>query len=151
MPKREERIGEIAGYWLSRRPNSRQWCRTWFDTDTRQTKRASVGTDDLGQAHILLAQWITINVTMRRAEPREVTVGIVFARYFDKHGKHTVGSGVQRRNLLMMLERIPEGMTVGELTLEAQQAVVRRLRDDGYAPGTVKRIIGAAKAAITYA
>ena len=44
MPRNEQdRPGAIGGYWLSRRPNSDQWCRTWFDRNTRQTSRASLG------------------------------------------------------------------------------------------------------------
>jgi hypothetical protein len=63
MPNRSSRHpGAIAGFWLSIRPGSAMWCRTWFDATTRQTRRASLGTDDVEAAGRELAGWITKNV-----------------------------------------------------------------------------------------
>jgi integrase len=50
----------------------------------------------------------------------------------------------------VLLETLPEGITVAEVNLEAQQAAVMELRLR-YAPGTVKRMLGVAKAAVTWA
>jgi len=94
------------------------WCRTWFDATTRQTRRASLGTDDLAAAERALAEWITRNVPTDRADPREITLARVFARYYERHGQHIIGSGAQRISLAMMLRFLPEGITVGELTLD---------------------------------
>ncbi|UFN49260.1 site-specific integrase [Roseomonas sp. OT10] len=74
----------------------------------------------------------------------------VFARYYEKHAQHIVGAGNQRGNLRVMLETLPMGITVAELNLEAQQTAVAALRKR-YAPGTVKRMLGATKAAVTWA
>ena len=43
------------------------------------------------------------------------------------------------------------GVTVGEFTLERQMEVVRKLRGQGYADGTIKRAMGAVKAAVNFA
>jgi integrase len=51
----------------------------------------------------------------------------------------------------MILKVVPEGLTVGGFTLHAQQAAVRRLKAKGYAAGTIKRALGAAKAAVNWA
>jgi integrase len=40
MRKRQQ-PGRIGEYWLSKRPNSPFWCRTWFDPAKRQTRRES--------------------------------------------------------------------------------------------------------------
>jgi excisionase family DNA binding protein len=37
-----EKTDELNGHWLSQRPNSPVWCRTWFDKRTRQTRRITV-------------------------------------------------------------------------------------------------------------
>ena len=125
MPRKgQDRPGAISGYWLSRRPNSDQWCRTWFDRGARQTRRASLGTDDLEHARVLLAQWVTLNAAPRREHPQDVPLATVFARYYAKHGRHTVGAATLRRNLHVMLETFPVGVTVGELNLELQPAAV---------------------------
>ncbi|MFT8247331.1 tyrosine-type recombinase/integrase [Roseomonas sp. BN140053] len=146
---RKDQRGRIGEYWLSQRPNSAQWCRTWFDADARQTRRASLGTDDFEQAQLALAEWVTRNVTLRQQQPRDVPVATVFARYYDKHARHVIGASVQQANLRVMLETLPAGITVAELNLEAQQAAVAILRKR-YAPGTIKRMLSAAKAAVTW-
>ncbi|MGG5890558.1 tyrosine-type recombinase/integrase [Falsiroseomonas sp. HC035] len=152
MPRsRHRHPGQIAGYWLSQRPNSGQWCRTWFDADTRQTRRASLGTDEVAAAEIALAEWITKNVATVRAEPCDITLARVFVRYRDRHGKHLVGAGSQRISLAMMLRHLPEGISVGELTLDAQNVAVRAMPAAGYGNGTIKRALGAAKAAVNWA
>ena len=149
--RRQQHPGQIAGYWLSQRPNSAQWCRTWFDADTRQTRRSSLGTDDLAAAEIALAEWVARNVASVRAEPKEITVARVFVRYQERHGQHLVGAGSQRISLAMMLRHLPEGITVGELTLDAQHVAIRAMQAGGYGAGTIKRALGAAKAAVNWA
>lgn len=141
---------EIGSHWLSKRDNSPVWCRTWFDKDARQTRRASLGTESLEEAKIRLAEWVTLNVTLRQEEPRDVPLATVCMRYFEKHGRDIVGSGTQRRNLELLLERIPE-FSVAEFTLEKQQQFVRVMKADGYQNGTTKRVLGAAKAAVNWA
>lgn len=152
MPRqRKQRPGQLAGYWLSRRPNSAQWCRTWFDSDTRQTRRASLGTDDLAAAERALAEWITRHVAPQRAEPAAITVARIFARYFERHGRHVIGADAQRRSLAQMLTHLPEGITVAELTRDAQEACARAMRGADYSAWTIKRAFGAGKAAINWA
>src|SRR5262245_43438189 len=102
----ERRIGD---YWLSRRPNSKQWCRTWFDQRTRQTCRASLGTDDPAAAWARLAEWVALHGNRDREDARAALVPDVFARYQRQHGSKTRGAGVQARNLVLVLERLPEG------------------------------------------
>jgi integrase len=151
LPRRSNhRPGQLAGYWISKRPGSAMWCRTWFDAATRQTCRASLGTDDLAAAEHALAEWITRNVATDRADPRDITLARVFVRYQQRHGQHLVGAGSQRISLAMMLRHLPEGITVGELTLDAQHAAVRAMEAAGYGAGTIKRALGAAKAAVNW-
>jgi integrase len=149
--QQRDRPGQIATYWLSQRPNSPIWCRTWFDAKTRQTCRASLGTRDLATAGIALAQWITNNVATDHAAPGDVTLARVFARYHERHGQHQIGADAQRVSLAMILKAVPEGMTVGAFTLDAQHEVTRELHSRGYAAGTIKRGLGAAKAAVNWA
>ncbi len=149
--RRNDRPGQVGDFWLSQRPNSPVWCRTWFDGNSRQTCRASLGTDDLAAARVALARWVTLHGHRAAQQPRDVLMGDVFARYMEKHGQHTTGAGVQRRNLFLALERIQEGATVAEFTLDAQQALTRRMAADGYKPGTIKRVLGATKAAVQWA
>jgi hypothetical protein len=85
---------------------------------------------------------------MRREDPGAVALGTVF---HEQHGRHVVGAAQQRWSLRLMLEHLPEGLAVSELTLAAQEAAVRRMRQAKYAAGTIKRAVGAAKAAVGWA
>ena len=152
MPrKRADRPGQIGDYWPSRRPNSAAWCRTWFDERSRQTRRASLGTDDFEQAKLALAAWVTLNGRHEREQPKDVLLGGVFVRYMHQHGNDTRGSVQQRRNLRLVLEALPAGTTVAELTLERQAEAVRKLKDRGLEPATIKRAMNIAKAAVNRA
>jgi integrase len=151
MGPRRDRPHALAGYWLRQRPNSAAWCRTWFDATTRQTRRSSLGTDDLAEAEQRLAEWIARNVATDRAEPKDITLARIFVRYQERHGQHLVGAGSQRISLAMMLRFLPPGMTVAELTLDAQHEAARAMTAAGYGAGTIKRGFGAAKAAVNWA
>ncbi len=146
----DDQPGRIGDYWLSRRPNSAQWCRTWFDAAARQTRRASLGTDDFDAARIALAQWVTLNVSLRQQHPRDVPLATVFARYYQQHGAATRSAGINRRNLYLMLTALPEGMTVGELTLDQQHRASAKMHET-HGAGTVKRCFAIAKAAVNWA
>ena len=146
----KDQPGRIGDYWLSRRPNSGQWCRTWFDPDTRQTRRASLGTDDPGAARVALAQWVTLNVTIPQQHPRDVALATVFARYYQQHGKNTRSGPINRRNLFQVLTVLPEGVTVGELSLAVQRQASATLHAT-HAPATVRRCFNIMRAAVNWA
>src|SRR5215469_5418797 len=94
--QRPTRPGHIGDYWLSRRSNSPIWCRTWFDPNTRQTRRASLGTDDLAAAGVALAKWVTTSVGTDRIAPHQITLARIFLRYYERQGKHVVGAKAQK-------------------------------------------------------
>jgi integrase len=145
--QQQHRIGD---YWLSQRRNSKQWCCTWFDPQTRQTRRASLGTDDFATAWARLAQWVALNGKRDHEDARTALLAEIFVRYQRQHGSKARGAAVQARNLVLLLERLPEGISVSELTLEQQQDVVTRMQADGYSHGTIKRALGAGKAAVNW-
>jgi hypothetical protein len=134
----DDQPGRIGDYWLSRRPNSAQWCRTWFDAAARQTRRASLGTDDFDAARVALAKWVTLNVTIPQQHPRDVPLATVFARYYQHHGQSVRSGAINRRNLRQMLDILPEGITVDELTIPVQKAASATLHRT-HAPATVGR------------
>ena len=148
---RAQRPFQIGKFYLSQRPNSAQWCRTWFDADTRQTRRESLGTGDLESAKVELARWVTLHADREREHPRDVPLGDVFIRYYQKHADTSAAPFPCRRNLAVILEALPPDVTVADLTLERQAEAVRKLNKRGYAPGTIKRAMGAAKAAVNFA
>ncbi len=151
MPKSTKRAGEINGYWLSQRPGSAMWYRTWFDAETRQTRRVSLGTDDFESAGLALARWVAANAKPRDADPREVTLAGVFVRYHESLGSRHPGASSQLISLRMIDRVVQPCLSVAEFTPGVQEAAARALREQGYAQGSVKRALGAAKAAVNWA
>jgi len=129
------------------------WCRTWFDADARQTRRASLGTDDPDAAEQALAGWIAANVATRHAEPADATLGRIFLRYEAERVRrlHAAGATAQRRSLAMILQHVPEGATVAQFGIRGQEAARNAMQAAGYGPWTIKRAFGAAKASINWA
>jgi integrase len=151
MGRKQQQRGRIGDYWLSRQQGSPFWYRTWFDRSTRQTRRESLRVEDFERAQEQLAQWFTFNVVMRRAAPKDVKVADVFARYYQEHAVHVASVGSIRRHLHLALENIDGDPVVSDLGLRAQEQLVRRLQQIGYAQGAVKRIMTSVKAAIMWA
>jgi hypothetical protein len=103
---RRDRPVQIGGYYLSQRPGSAMWCRTWFDPITRQTRRSSLGTDDPSTAEKALAAWVAREVPTVRADPSDVELARVVLRYDGEHIRKlgAAGAAAQRRSLRMVLE-----------------------------------------------
>ena len=89
----KRRHGKIGDYWISQRPNSPVYCRTWFDPVSRQTRRASLCTTDPRQAEIELAKWITLNADFNRERSVTVPLEAVLVRYWERHGRQGAHGG----------------------------------------------------------
>jgi hypothetical protein len=146
MPKKH-RLGAIAGYWLSKRPNSDAWCRTWFDPATRQTSRASLGTSDLREAELKLAAWIATHVEIRHQHSADLPVATVLTRYWHGHAINLPSAGQAKIELRFWSEFFTTDM-VADLTPIRQEAFVEHLRGLGHSTGYISRILSTGRAAI---
>jgi integrase len=99
----------------------------------------------------LLAQWVTFNVVMRRAETKDVKVADIFTRYYQEHGMRKASAVSIRRHLHLALEYVEGDPVVADFGLRHQELLVRRLEQRGYAPGAVKRVMTSVKASIMWA
>jgi hypothetical protein len=105
----------VGGFWLSRRRHSRQWCRTWFDAAARQTRRASLGTDDLESAKVQLSGWYVLNAELRHERPADVLLRDLVLRHVEHYAPKKRSANQIRRSLLALDDRFP-GVTVAGLT-----------------------------------
>jgi site-specific recombinase XerC len=149
MP-RKQRSGEIAGYWLSQRPNSDAWCRTWFDPATRQTRRASLGTSDFRQAELKLAAWVTEHADVRHQRPADLPLASALTRYWLGHAKNLPSATQARIELRYWSDFFTTDM-VADLTPTRQEDFVAYLRGKGYSSGYISRILSTGRAAINRA
>jgi integrase len=88
---------------------------------------------------------------MHRAEPKDVKVADVFARYYQEHGVTKASAGGIRRHLQLALGCIDGDPVVAEFGKRRQELVVQRLRARGYAQGAIKRIMTSVKASLMWA
>lgn len=141
---------QLGEFWLSRRPNSDQWCRTWFDARARQTRRASLGTSDHQLARVRLAEWYVENAQLKDESPAEVPVATILRRYYSEHGSLIASRATQKRACDLWMEFFGDA-TVAELSIARQEAFVAWLRARALADGYVRRVLGVGKAALNRA
>ncbi len=151
MPRRQgERLGEIGGCWLSKRPNSPAWCRTWFDRSSRQTRRASLGTADLQDARLKLAAWALGHGTLPECRPDRVPLEAVLIRYYLQHACAR-RSGKQARYALRRWSDFFPAAVVAEITPIRLRAFVGDMRREGLSNGSIRRTLAIGRAALNHA
>ena len=141
---------EIAGYWLSQRPRSRMWYATWFDKRTRQTKRHSLGVDDVREAEVRLAEFVAKRSQPHNQEPTETALAAVLLRYWHGHASK-IASHVQARIALSLWNDFWCEATISELSIARQEEFVLWLKDRGYKNAYVSRVISVGRAAVNRA
>ncbi|AAF83778.1 integrase [Xylella fastidiosa 32] len=88
----QERPGQIGKYWLSRRADSKNWYRTWCESATRRTKRASLGTTDIQEAKISLYLWYAKHGDVSKQTPQDILLDLVLTRYWEQHAQNTTSA-----------------------------------------------------------
>src|SRR3954453_6090070 len=148
MPrKRDERRGK---YWLGKRPNSDMLCRCWYDGSSRQTRRASLGTNDLQEAELRLAQWVVENRALRNDRPQDVPLETVLVRYYKEHASKLPSAEQARFALAKWSDFFGEAV-IADMTPQRQEAFVVHLRQGGASDGYVSRVLSVGRAALNRA
>ena len=148
--KRKDRSGQIGDYWLSQRPNSPVWCRTWFDPHTRQTRRASLGTTDLREAGLKLANWVSKNQHLSDERPEVLPLETALVRYYEKQAKESA-SRPQVKIALRYWSEYFAGHVISELTPERIEAFIDWLKEKGHKNAYINRTLAAGRAALNRA
>jgi integrase len=150
----QERPGQIGDFWLSQRPGSKQWCRTWYDAGTRQTKRASLGTDDFQEGKLKLWEWFAKNGKVEKQKAQEASLDMVLVRYWQQHGSE-LKSAEMTKIALGLWSDFFGACAVSEVTADQQRKFVASLKAGGKngprSDGYVKRILTVGKAALSRA
>lgn len=145
-----ERIGQIGNVWLSKRPGSDQWCRTWFDAATRQTRRASLGTEHLEEAKLKLWGWYAKYGRVDKSPASETAFELVLTRYYQQHAADLPSEEMARIALGYWSDFFPAS-AVADVTPQRQREFVAWLKSRRTPPlsdGYIKRILNVAKAAL---
>jgi len=151
MGRKQSREFQVGDYWLSKRSGSEVWYRTWFDNTSRQTRRASLGTEDLETAKEKLTDWFIQNQTPVQQEIEDVTLAEVLSRYYSQHAETLPSAERTRHSLKLWLEFFGEA-TVSDLhNIARQEAFQNWLRGRKQSAGSIARILTSGKAAINRA
>ena len=146
----QERPGQIGEYWLSKRPGSNQWCRTWYDATSRQTKRESLGTADFQEGKLKLWEWYAKFGRVGQQQPQEASLAMVLVRYWERHAS-TLPSAEFAKIALRYWSSFWGEATVSDVTAARQREFIAELAAAGKSAGYIKRILTVGKAALNHA
>jgi hypothetical protein len=123
----------------------------WYDASRRQTRRASLGTSDLQEAQLRLAQWFSGNRELRYELPREVPLETILVRYYREHASR-LPSALQAKIALAKWSDFFFGEAViSDLRPQRQEDFIAHLRDEGASDGYVSRVLSVGRAALNRA
>lgn len=145
--KREFQVGE---YWLSQRRGSVAWCRTWLDAKERQTRRVSLGTDDLGEAKQALAEWYAAQFQSKPDDlpPSAVKLAEVILDYWN-HQASKLRSNETAKIMLRYWTEYWGDVSVADVRDQRRQEAFRQhLADRGFGHNSVNRCLECGRAAI---
>jgi Phage integrase family len=152
--QRVQHPGQIGSYWLSKKPGrdgtEEAWCRTWYDSRSRQTSRVSLGTSDFREASLQLAAWVVANERPRKAVPDQVLIETVLLNYWSDHAQHLPSSNTQRLGLSYWQEFWAR-RTIADITPHEQRLFREWLAKRGTGPSGIDRILSVGRAALNRA
>ncbi|WP_109122165.1 tyrosine-type recombinase/integrase [Azospirillum sp. TSO22-1] len=152
--RREQRPGQIGQHWLSKKPGrdgaDDAWCRTWYESGTRQTCRVSLGTTDFQEASLLLAAWVVENERPRNAAPDRVLIETVLLNYWNDYAQHLPSARTQWLGLSYWQE-FWTGRTVADITPHEQRRFREWLAGRGTGTSGIDRILSVGRAALNRA
>ncbi len=142
--------GDGVEYFLSRRPESPVYYRTWYDPREQRQRRATLGTSQLEEAKRKLATWCMGNARARDRSHEEVTIEELTAAYWEDHAKHLTSRRAARGNLDRW-EAFWTGQALADVTPVALARFRRQLEAEQLSVGYIRRIFGTGRAAFNHA
>ncbi|WP_027142922.1 site-specific integrase [Mesorhizobium sp. WSM3626] len=141
---------QIGDYYLSRHKNSPIWKATWYDSHARQTKRISLGAEDLQEAKFRLAEFVTKNVVIKNQAPADIALATILVRYWNCHAKNLPSHEAANYGLGRWTEFWGDA-TVADLTVPRQKEFMAWLKIKGFSNSYVSRVMAVGRAAIRMA
>ena len=148
MPRPRARpLFELGGQWISEEPGRAGLYRFWNDASTGRTRRASLGTADLGAAKIALAE-IVIQGAPKTADS---LLSVVLEKYFIEKTDFQRTKDMARHAGGMLLRQWGELVRISGITQERQKQFVKwAIEEQGYAISYVERILVVLSAALNH-
>ena len=148
MAKYEKREFKLGDFWISQRPNSPAFCRTWYDNDGRQTRRVSLETTDWEEAKQRLTAWFVAQQSGPEPVSKSYMLSEVLLAYHEARGQHTYKPDNVTTSGRYWLDCLGDIPAEKAAEMEASTRVRDALVDAGKSPAYVNRILGVGKAAL---
>ena len=148
MPRpRKSALFELGGQWIAHDPPSPFLYRFWYDPGTGRTRRASLGTEDLGEAKLKLAQIVMEGAPKSKNSP----IAIVLENYF-KERTDRLPSGKSARNAgKLFLECWGKTARVSAIDEHRQKQFVEWSIKRSHSTSYIARNLGVLAAALAHA
>ena len=153
MPKyATDKRFQIGDYWLSQRKNgSGAWFRTWYDPQSSQTKRSSLGSTDFEECKKRLEDWYFLERQKIDQSPKEITIAELLSIYWNEHGSNLRSKDQAKAGINHWLD-FYGNRTVNDLRdVNLQERFHASLFAKGMKGGTVSRVITVGRAALNRA
>lgn len=145
MPRpRKNSLFDLGGQWIARDPASPFLYRFWYEPGTSRCRRASLGTADLDEAKVRLAE-IVVNGT---PASNDTPLATVLEAYCREHGDKTSTGKQARHAARLMLKCWGPTIRTGALTEDMQRRFVDWSLEQGHKLSYVARNLVVLSAAI---
>ena len=146
--KREYRIGE---WWLGQRDGSSAFYAFRYNAAKRSNERVSLGTDEFEQAKEKLTELHLKTRNVHEEEPNQVVLVDVLRRYWEQHASNLRSAKSNNHCLSVWLDHW-RGATLDALyDAKRQEGFHKWMRDRGFSPAGIMRVLSVGKAAINRA
>lgn len=126
MSKEKPERFQLGQLWLSKHTTSPNWCITWHDRRSKQTKRLSTGTSDFEKAQQVLAKhWITQS-ELKEERPESVPISQILDRYYEAHASK-IPSKLSAASAIAKWKEFWRDDTVADLTFKRQEEFIKWL------------------------
>ncbi len=139
---------QIGSYWLSKRDGSPKWYATWLDA--RRSYRSSLGTEDVREAEIRLAEFVTKRGVPHRIQSDAMPLATVLVRYWEAHGSK-IPSAEAARYAMALWTDFWGPATIADLSVHRQYEFIDWLKARGYKNSYVSRVMSVGRAAVNRA
>ena len=148
MPK--EKRFQIGEYYLVKHSNSPVFKAGWYDASAGQTRRASLGTQNLEEAKLKLYAFIQARTKPVEVDAAEMPLATVLQRYFENYACKLPSHEAARHALVHWLDFWGPS-TLSDLAVDRQEQFVSWMKDKGFSNSYCSRNLSVGRAAINRA
>lgn len=147
MPRPRARpLFQFGDQWIANNPGSRKLYRFWTEPGTGRTRRASLGTEDIREAEVILVAL----VLDKTPKTKSSSLGLVLQTYFTEHAQYLPSKDVARSHMKKLLSGMGASTMVETITEKKQRDFVERCLEEGNKLAYAARIMTTLSAALVH-